>query len=255
MPLLSTLPTASQFSIRANFKNGSSSDTAAPSAAYIKTLTGTNTDGAYWIDLPTVGPKLTYCLMNSAWNGGGWMMAMKATRGTTFNYDSAYWSAINTLNPGEYNTNDGDAKFDCFNYHVGTDIFARWPDIGSGGDISGMGMWTWLENGYSGGSRTLQNFFGTNTQRQMGRTRGAQWSGAFSSQGGFQWYGFNYQGNAGARVRWGFGWNNEGDQASNDVSGGIGMTYGVNYSAGDRIGCCQDVAGINRSARVEIYTR
>ena len=27
-----------------------------------------------------------YCIMNSAVSGGGWMMAMKATRGNTFSY-------------------------------------------------------------------------------------------------------------------------------------------------------------------------
>lgn len=50
-----------------------------------------------------------------------------------------------------------------------------------------------------------------------------------------------------ARVRWGFGWNENdsgvypnGNQASNDVSGGIRMT-GVFQT------------GINRSARVEIF--
>ena len=47
-----------------------------------------------------------------------------------------------------------------------------------------------------------------------------------------------------------------GDQDSNDVSGGIGMGLGFgNYSAGDKISCCQNTTGINRSARVEIYIR
>ena len=73
----------------------------------------------------------------------------------------------------------------------------------------------------------------------------------------------NYTGNAGAKVRWGFAWNENGpglfpngDQGSNDVSGGIGMGSGYgNYSAGDRISCCQNSTGINRTARVEIYVR
>jgi hypothetical protein len=57
-------------------------------------------------------------------------------------------------------------------------------------------------------------------------------------------------------MRWGFAWNNETDQSSNDVSSGIGMVsnYG-DYSAGDKINCCQINTGINRSARVEIYVR
>jgi hypothetical protein len=78
----------------------------------------------------------------------------------------------------------------------------------------------------------------------------------FSDQGGFTFYGLNYTTNSGSRVRWGFAWNNETDQGSNDVSGGLGMdaAYG-NFSAGDRSNCCHRFLGINRSARVEVYVR
>ena len=55
-----------------------------------------------------------YCLLDDQWDGGGWMLAMKATRGTTFSYDSNYWTTDNTLNPTELNRDDGDAKFDLF---------------------------------------------------------------------------------------------------------------------------------------------
>jgi hypothetical protein len=81
-------------------------------------------------------------------------------------------------------------------------------------------------------------------------------STAFSNQGGYTFYGINYNTNSSASVRWGFGWNNETDQGSNDVSGGIGMgsSYGQ-YSAGDKINCCPIYSGINRSARVELYVR
>ncbi|BCU94690.1 MAG: hypothetical protein CM15mV6_0450 [uncultured marine virus] len=36
--------------------------------------------------------------MDNRWLGGGWMMGMKATRGTTFNWDSSYWTSNNVLN-------------------------------------------------------------------------------------------------------------------------------------------------------------
>ena len=40
---------------------------------------------------------------------------------------------------------------------------------------------------------------------------------------------------------------------NNSVTGGIGLSSWVNYSAGDYILNNQDQTGINRSARVEIY--
>ena len=49
--------------------DGSTAAQAAPSATYIKNLTGTNTNGVYWINLPTVGPTRTYCIMDSARSG------------------------------------------------------------------------------------------------------------------------------------------------------------------------------------------
>lgn len=244
-------------------KDGSSAALAGDSALAIKTATGTNTDGVYWINLPTVGPTQIYCIMDSNWDGGGWMMAMKATRGTTFSFSANYWTTDNTLNPTQTNQNDGDAKFETMNKFAAKDIMARFPDIAtSGGGIAGRGVWTWLRNNfYSSGTRiTPISFF--NTAGQVTVASGvanvkanADWgSGVFSSQAGFGFYGFNYTGQASASVRWGFGWNNESTQGSNDVSGGIGMTFG-NYSAGDVIQCCQDTTGINRSARVEIYIR
>ena len=44
--------------------------------------------------------------------------------------------------------------------------------------------------------------------------------------------------------------------SSDDVSGGIGMSGNFgSYSAGDRINCCQNHNGINRSTRIELYFR
>ena len=57
-----------------------------------------------------------------------------------------------------------------------------------------------------------------------------------------------------SNVRWGWGWNNETDQGSNDVYGGIGMAAG-SFSAGDYIGCCQVNTGLNRTMRVLWFIR
>lgn len=269
-------------------KDGLSADTAGDSAAQLKTDHGYNTDGVYWINLPTVGPKQVYCIMDSSYDGGGWMMAMKATRGTTFNYDSAYWTTTNVLNDTDLTRNDADAKYQTMNFFKAKDIMAIWPDISSSGlptsgSISGKPVWTWLENNFNINSKRIElvNFFSSRIgtgPAQGGRglfKRDAKlftgWrSGIFSSQVDIRFYGFNYQPNAGygsnAKVRWGFGWNENADglfpgssyteyMGTNDVSGGIGMSWGPNYSAGDYIACCQDTTGINRSARVEVYIR
>jgi len=272
--------------------DGLSSATAGTSAAAIKAQTGTNADGTYWINLPTVGPTQIYCIMNSAIQGGGWMMAMKATRGTTFPFNSTHWTTVTTLNPTNANRADGDAKFHSMNYHQATDIMAVFPDILTNGGSLGtnpFGCWTWLEPNFNGSATTLINFFNTAGTYANGGTPStgnyggkfikdaktfSGWqSGIFSSQVDIRFYGFNFKnsglsyGGNGA-VRWGFGWNENGEglysspatqaqsySGSNDVWGGIGMDTITSYSAGDYISCCQDTSGINRSARVEIYIR
>jgi len=254
---------------------GETAATAANSAVEIKIANPEATDGVYWIDLPTVGATQVYCIMDSRYDGGGWMMTMKATRGNTFQFTSSYWTSTNTLNTGSLNQGDADAKFQTFNYFEGRDLLARFPDIGNGGSLS-VGNWTWLQNGYSDfigqSSSTLVNLFNTANRTFIGDAK--QYSGygsAWSSQVDVRFYGFNYFNNQGlgngTRTRWGFGWNENGgglfpngNMDSDDVAGGIGMNgvqqnTGARYSAGDVIGCCEDSVGINRSARVEMYVR
>jgi hypothetical protein len=264
-------------------KDGLSSATAGESAAQLRRDYGYYTDGLYWIYLPGVGAQQVYCIMNPLVDGGGWMMAMKATRGTTFNYDANYWTTANTLNTTSYNRNDGDAKFDVMNYYEANDIMAIWPDLGyTGGSVNVSGYnWTWVENNFNNGvKKTLINFFATTVGttgapggsgffKKDAKTFAGWGSGKFSGQTDIRFYGFNYASattpyNAGAKVRWGFGWNENGEglfpgvngaaNGSNDVSGGIGMSWS-SYSAGDQINCCNDTTGVNRSARVEVYVR
>jgi hypothetical protein len=259
--------------------DGSSSANAALSAAQLKIDYPTKPDGVYWIDLPTAGATQIYCIMDSAIDGGGWMLAMKATTGTTFSYASTYWTAVNTLNPTEFNRNNGDAKYNVMNYFQAKDMMALWPDIASnygssttGGSInlaSSFNNWCWLQNSFYGGTRvTPISFFATSAGNNKYISDAALFAGkgtAFSSQTDVRFYGYNYvaNNNANFSVRWGFGWNENGgglypsgNQDSNDVSGGIGMGGGFGkYSAGDKINCCQNSTGINRSARVEVYIR
>ena len=260
--------------------DGSSAAKAAPSAKYLQNAFGNYNDGTYWINLPYVGSTQLYCLLNTAIDGGGWMMMLKATRGTTFNYSSTYWTAVNTLNPSYLNRNDADAKFNSMNYYYAKDMMALWPDIasnygsGNGGSvnlISSYNNWCWLQNNFNNGIRiTPVDFFASSAKLYFKDASTFSGKGApFSSQTDVRFYGYNYTSGNGGDVRWGFGWNENGGglypngiEGSNDVTGGIGMSgafatasSGYNYSAGDQITCCQNGTGINRSARVEVYIR
>ncbi len=57
-------------------------------------------DNYYWVTLPDIGDRLIYCIMDTNYFGGGWMLAMRAVRGSrTFGYHSSYWTnPTSTLN-------------------------------------------------------------------------------------------------------------------------------------------------------------
>jgi hypothetical protein len=242
------------------------------SAAQLKADWGYNTDGVYYISLNNVSTPV-YCIMDSRIDGGGWMMMLKATRANTFQFQSNYWTTNNTLNPTQTNRNDGDAKFDVMNYFQAKDMLALWPDLGQGGCVNVAGYpYTWLQNNFYGGTRIVPITFWSTVDRYFIQDANNFCGIAnFSRQTDVRFYGFNYRNNqdisVGTRTRWGFGWNENGgglypngNMDSDDVAGGIGMNgvqqnTGTRYSAGDVIGCCQNVTGMNRSARVELYVR
>jgi hypothetical protein len=168
-------------------------------------------------------------------------------------------------------------------YATGNDLMALWPDIpnspsangstNNSGSISGLTEWSWLAKSVLGGNTTMQaKLNGTQTSlvsNPSGVVSGTSGTNTvfnftgfgagtyypFSSQGGFNFYGFNYTGSTSNKARWGFGWNNESNQDSNDASGGIGLNR-VSFSAGDFYNpCCQIYAGFNNQRKVEIYVR
>tara|TARA_A100001234_G_scaffold218608_1_gene227913 strand:- start:426 stop:1205 length:780 start_codon:yes stop_codon:yes gene_type:complete len=214
---------------------------------------GITTEGTYYINLPTVGSTQVYCAPQNSFQGGGWMLAWKCTRGSRFNYNANYWTSTNTYRETDYSRSNADMKNHVFNYYTATDFMAIFPDLNNGGQASGYGGgWSWYQANVN---RTCLNRFQSGQQLSSNPRGQNMWSGSgFSAQGGFQWYGFNYTGNGSNRVRWGFGWNNENEQRSNDVTGGIGTQRG-NSSAGDHIYCCQSTTGVNRTIRAEIWVR
>jgi hypothetical protein len=58
-------------------------------------------DGYYWINLPFVGTRYIYCIMDKNYFRGGWMLAMRSVKGSkTFSYNSRHFSRETTLNDG-----------------------------------------------------------------------------------------------------------------------------------------------------------
>jgi hypothetical protein len=217
--------------------------------------------------------------MNDCYDGGGWMMLMKGTTGTTFQYSSNYWTSKNTLNASDLTRNDADAKYDTFNYSTVKDVLAIFPDIPStsytnpygqnGGSIFVDDGWTWMVNNWNETSRTTP-FTGFNTATRaphqntssIFQTYGINnpfryngFGGWCSRQTGSYYHSFNNDSNA--KVRWGFVFNNETNELSTcDVFCGIGMGGLANYSAGDfNNGGAWAPVGINRTARFEMYGR
>jgi hypothetical protein len=119
-----------------SIKDGLSEITAAESAAYIKTLYPNSPNGRYWIK-PAGATKAVqvYCIMDSACDGGGWMLAMKAAPGSSqFKYDSHHWTTNTELIPlidkdleaegSLYMDTTTDAKYDIYNTYKATDCMA-----------------------------------------------------------------------------------------------------------------------------------
>jgi len=235
----------------------------------IKNSTGTNANGVYTIALSLGGAVVNtqvYCLMDSALDGGGWTLAMKAPRNSqTFYYSSNYWTSANNLNVGNVGSVTADAtsaKFDTFNYMSATSMLAIFPDAGiNGGSITGHTYgWTWKQNIPNGPKTPLAIFSGA-AEQFIGDAY--LYSGfdtrVWTRQRDIRFYGFNWDDNY--KARWGFGWNENGGglfpngyKGSDDATGGIGLNWG-NYSAGDGSFCCTESTGLNRSMAFEMYVR
>jgi hypothetical protein len=71
--------------------DGLTPQTAGASAQSIKSDTGTNSDGMYWINISGT-PTQVYCAMNSSFSGGGWMLVMRGQGSQQYGYGNAVWT-------------------------------------------------------------------------------------------------------------------------------------------------------------------
>jgi hypothetical protein len=187
--------------------------------------------------------------MNPKWDGGGWMLIMKAAQGSTFNWGSTHWTTTSTLNPTDTTTTVADAKFDVFNSVPVTDVMAVWPtsDIGAGntgGSLAVSDGWVWLvKNWYTSAITPLAgfqidrpatppdifNFSGFSTSSPIWSYQTGLRAHVFGS-------GSHVPSAPGSDVyftRWGFMWNNEsGTTHTQDAFAGIGLNI-PSSSGGD----------------------
>ena len=101
------------FSITRRWRDGTSSGQAAVSAEAIKAMTGTTTNGQYWVQpVGAASAQQVFCIMdNSIGDGGGWMSAFNILSTTNSGvpggaadwYNSAFWDDRD----GTFNTGSG----------------------------------------------------------------------------------------------------------------------------------------------------
>jgi hypothetical protein len=219
-------------------------------------------DGIYYILLNGASMPI-YCLMDPKWDGGGWMMLMKATRGTTFQFSSPYWTNKDTsLNTNDTTRNDRDAKYHTMNYSKIKDLLVTWPDVGyKGGSLINTDTWTWLLNDWYSASRiTFLDGIQTDKSRYININNFSGFSSIIWSHedpnSAFIIGGTRIVKMANKNVRLGFVWSETDIFNSINTFNGIGMDNTTGYSAGDwRSELAGGYAGLNRSMRVEIYGR
>jgi hypothetical protein len=248
--------------------NGLTSDQAATNALALRQGYPGYGDGVYWINCGGV-PKQTYCLMDPKWDGGGWMLIMKAAQGSTFNWGSTHWTTTSTLNPTDTTTTVADAKFDVFNSVAVNDVMAVWPasDIGAGntgGSLSVSDGWVWLvKNWYTTAITPLAGF---QIDRDATPADIFSFSGfstsspIWSYQSGTRAHVFG----SGAHIagpdtyitRWGFLWNDQaGTTSTQDAFAGIGLNTPSSSGGDFYFWVGTEKKGLNRNIAWLMYGR
>ena len=226
---------------------GSSATCPAYSAQEIYNLYGTTTDGNYYLDIGGTATQVYLKMDRTNTANGGWILMMKAPRGTTgFYYDSTYFTS-NTTSTGSALTNDttSDGKSSAYNSVAVTNALLVFSNPAAGsltndGDIAsnGFGGWVWTE-AFSAQTlytrlTTAQNIYSTYATVRNSLYRNSSNTNVFSYQTGYGVYGFNHSTACNGHVyRWGAIWNNEGsEEGSCDDHIGIGLQSA--YAPGDQ---------------------
>lgn len=267
--------------------DGSTSQTAGRSAYDIKLATCTNTNGIYWIkkisdDGRTISTSRVYCIMDTNFQGGGWMLVMKGTNSTgTFTYNSGHWTTETRLNENDFPSDISshvsvDSKYDIFNYYKVTSCIAVFDERDT--NISNQPNlcrgWVWIHMNFYNNSLSLKDFYAQGKEQfayyssgnhnftngkdaryvlslsknefKQKILNGVYNEKVWARQEEFMAYGFNIRPYGWSHaVRWGgtFNENWGGVPNTNDVSGGIGV-QAAGWNAGNVPICCEFNTGV-----------
>ena len=155
MPLLGTL--RKRFSSMSSFLfklDGSSADRAASSALAIKALTGTTTDGFYWIKNRSGTPVQVYCIMQNI-DGGGWMRLEGSLASWSHTNGSSSWSGSTRIVNFSQNVPGcgGATQYtmtNTLNFTEYTLLFQRVTSIGQCSSWSNQNFSGWYDPPYTG---------------------------------------------------------------------------------------------------------
>jgi len=125
------------FNILRKWKDGSTSSSALASATAIKTLTGTTTDGGYYIQDPSNSSNSIYAYCDMNFDGGGWILA-HSSRSSTWDGQSGDQSYNNYFDSSHFAEYTSGTPYDVYsklrtNYPF-TELLIQWT---SSSDMTG----------------------------------------------------------------------------------------------------------------------
>jgi hypothetical protein len=222
--------------------DGSSSIAAANNAVDIKTVTGTSTNGFYWIKNNSGTATQVWCDMQN--NGGGWMMVARLHTNSNFwKYDDGIWTDGNLLNATQPYDYGDHIKHSFYTSKSFTQVRIAMNTLSNG----------IVESTWSNGS-SFANFMTATTSSSNSRTTWVNWiNNAIGSSPSWlvncNQFGtnraYNYQ-----YAKLGATLNGENDCATNDESFGFGLKGIAPYTNVVASGAFSPYTGIGTPLRV-----
>ena len=221
--------------------DGSTSSQAATSAAAIKSLTGTTTNGFYWI-LNNGTPTQVWCDMNN--DGGGWMMIARIHTDTSYwTYDDGVWTSSTDFNSGQPYDYGGHIKHPMYYNRAFSQVRIAMNTITNGIVESTWSNGTSFANFMTYGSSTSNSRATWNTWVNTALGGSYSWLVNCNQIGTSKAYNYQY-------VKLGATVNGENDCTSNDEGFGFGVKGISPYGNVIASGAYSPYNGVGAAARV-----